>query len=152
MRVVDLIDQDSILPGLRARRRNDVIPELAEFLATRHAGVTQQDAARVLTEREKLGSTAIGGGLAIPHAKLETVRGLIACLGRSPRGIDFGSPDEKPTHFFFVIIAPEQAQGDHLKALARISRLFQSSELRARLLGAETAEGMYAIMASAETD
>lgn len=150
MRAVDLIGEDLILPRLRARRARDVIPELGAFLAAHHPGVSERDAVRVLSEREQLGSTAVGEGLAIPHAKLGTARSLLACMGRSRRGIDFASPDDQPTHFFFVLIAPEQAQGDHLKALARISRLFRSDEMRTGLLTAETAQEMYEIMTTAE--
>lgn len=150
MKVGELIDEDLILPHLRARRRNDVIRELAAFLAIHHANVAETDAVRVLSERERLGSTAVGEGLAIPHAKLETIRGLVACLGRSRRGINFGSPDDGKTHFFFVLLASEQTHGDHLEALARICRLFKDPELRARLLEAETAREMYETIAIAE--
>ena len=148
MKVVDLIREDLILPDVRARRSRDVIRELGSFLAERHRGVGEKEAIRALAERERLGSTAVGEGLAIPHAKLDSVRGLVACLGRSQRGIDFGSPDDEPTHFFFVLIAPEGAPGDHLKALARISRLFRNAAFRARLMAAETAREMHELIAA----
>lgn len=145
---MDLIREDFIVADLRARRRADVIRELGSFLAKHHAGLSEKEVIRALAERERLGSTAVGEGLAIPHAKLDSVRDLVACFGRSRRGIDFGSPDDEPTHFFFVLIAPEGAPGDHLKALARISRLFRNAAFRARLMAAETAREMHELIAA----
>ena len=150
MRVADLVREDTLLivPALRARTRDEALAELATFLARHHGDVRAQDVARALAERERLGSTAVGDGLAIPHAKLPGVPRLLACFGRSEEGIDFGAPDGKPTHFFFVLIAPESAPGEHLVALARVSRMFKDSEFRARLERARTAEGIHDVIAA----
>jgi PTS system nitrogen regulatory IIA component len=92
-----------------------------------------------LLEREKLGSTGVGEGVAIPHGKLPGLPGLLAAFGRSPPGVDFGAIDSRPTYLFFVLFAPENSAGVHLKALARISRLFKSPQFRAGILEARDA-------------
>ncbi|MGH7576492.1 MAG: PTS sugar transporter subunit IIA [Longimicrobiales bacterium] len=150
--MVDLLREDLILPRLAAADGDAVIRELGEFLAERHPGVNADDAIRVLAARERLGSTAVGEGLAIPHAKLDSLNDLVACLGRSRRGIDFHAPDGKPSHFFFVLIAPVAAPGSHLKALARITRLFRDADFRARLVAARTAREMYDIITAEEEE
>ena len=107
---------------------------------TRHRpGVFSKDRDRFLREQ-----------LAIPHAKFDSPKELIACLGRSRKGIDFGSANGKPTHFFFVLIAPTSAPGVHLKALAQISRLFKDVAFRDRLKAAKTAREMYEVIAQAD--
>lgn len=151
MRIVDLIRKDLllILPELSATNREDVINELASFIALHHPGLSEDEVVRVLTERERLGSTAVGDELAIPHAKHHSIRdNLVACLGRSRKGIDFGAPDGKRTHFFFVLIAPENKPGVHLKALARISRLFKDADFRKRLMTVRSAQEMYELIAA----
>ena len=101
------------------------------------------EATRVLMEREELASTAIGEDIAIPHGKIESATRLIGCVGRSSRGVQFDSLDGKPTHLFFVLVAPESSTGMHLKALARISRVFKDADFRARLMKAPTAADMF---------
>jgi nitrogen PTS system EIIA component len=125
-----------------------VLRELAYCLAERHPGLDRDAVARVLAERERVASTAIGEGIAIPHGKLETANGLIACFARSRRGIDYDSVDGQPTHFFIVLVAPLNSAGEHLKALARISRLFKNRDFRTRMLKARTSAEMYEIIAS----
>ena len=150
MKLTEIIREDLILPQLCAHDRLEAIEELASFLAERHPGVSAAEAARALAERERLGSTAVGEQLAIPHAKFDSPKELIACLGRSRKGIDFGSANGKPTHFFFVLIAPTSAPGVHLKALAQISRLFKDVAFRDRLKAAKTAREMYEVIAQAD--
>ena len=103
--------------------------------------------ARRLIEREQLASTAIGEGVAIPHGKLGAVGEIVACLGRAPNGVEFDSMDGQPTYLFFVLVAPESSTGAHLKALARISRVFKDPEFRRRLMAAGDAETMYSVVA-----
>ena len=123
-----------------------VIHELAAHLAVTE-GLEANEVERVITEREQLGSTALAEGIAIPHAKLDTLEHLVGMVGRSRKGFEFGSEDGSPTHLVFVLIAPQNSTGSHLKALARISRLFRSSSVRTRLMAAETAAEMYGIIA-----
>ena len=102
---------------------------------------------KILADRERLASTAIGDGVAIPHGKLPSLQRLVGCVARSPRGVDFDSMDGRPTHVFFVLLAPENSTGIHLKALARISRLFKDPEFRTRLMQAQGAPEMFRVIA-----
>lgn len=146
MRLVDFIRPELILSELAGQTKPQVLAELARHLARTQPGLDAEALARALLEREALASTAIGEDIAIPHGKLDSVTRLIGCLGRSSRGIDFDSLDKKPTHLFFVLIAPESSTGLHLKALARISRLFKDAEFRARLMRAGTAGELFRIL------
>ena len=147
MKIVDLIKRDMVVPALVATEKRDILEELAHYMAGRHARIDRATLARVLIEREQLASTAIGEGVAIPHGKLASVSEIVACLGRAPAGVDFDSMDGQPTYLFFVLVAPESSTGAHLKALARISRVFKDPEFRKRLLEATDAEAMYSVVA-----
>ncbi|MCG8421792.1 MAG: PTS sugar transporter subunit IIA [Proteobacteria bacterium] len=147
MRIVDLIHREMILPSLRSTDKIGIIKELAAHLAANHSALDRSTLTRVLIERESLASTAIGEGVAIPHGKLSAVDSIVACLGRVRRGVDFDSMDGQPTYLFFVLVAPEASTGAHLKALARISRVFKDAEFRRRLLSADDADQMYAVIA-----
>ena len=148
MKIVDLIQREMILPSLKATTKQSIIKELAGFLATSYDDVDETRLVRILVDREGLASTAIGEGVAIPHGKLPTVKRIIACIGRARRGVDFDSMDGQPTFLFVVLVAPENSTGAHLKALARISRVFKDADFRARLLAAEDAGSMYEIIAA----
>jgi len=143
MTVTDILAPDRVVPELRATTKQGVLEELAALLA----GATGTDAPKllsVLRERERLNSTAIGEGIAIPHGRLPGLRGVIAGFARSTPGVDFDSVDKQPTHLFFVLVAPDDAAAMHLKALARISRLLKDKDFRARLLEIPTREGIHA--------
>ena len=148
MSITDLIQENLILSEMRAATAAAALKEFSEFLAKRHEGVRADELLTALSKREQQGSTALGSGLAIPHGKLASIGRLIGCLGRSRKGLGFGSADGKPTHFFMVLIAPANSPGEHLKALARISRIFQSEDLRERLLEAKTAGDMLSVLAA----
>lgn len=150
MKISELIREDLILPEIRASRKEDVIRELAAHLASASTLFTEEQIARVLTEREKLGTTALGEGIAVPHAKIESLDRMTGCFARSRKGIDFGAEDRHPTHFFFVILAPPDCAGDHLKTLARISRLFKDRAIRDRLMAATSAAELYDVITSVE--
>jgi PTS system nitrogen regulatory IIA component len=146
MKIVDFVRPELIVADLSAHDKGEVIKELASHLAAHVSGVDREALARVLIERERLASTAIGEGVAIPHGKLDAVGKLVACVGRAPSGIDFDSMDGRPTHLFFVLVAPENSTGVHLKALARISRLFKDPEFRTRLMQSKDAAEMYRVI------
>jgi nitrogen PTS system EIIA component len=151
MKIVDFVRPELIVPELQARDKSEVIKELAGHLAAhvggaQKGGIDREQLAKVLMERERLASTAIGEGVAIPHGKLDAVGKLVACVGRAPQGVDFDSMDGRPTHLFFVLVAPENSTGVHLKALARISRLFKDPEFRTRLMQAKTGEDLYQVI------
>lgn len=147
MKIVDFIREDLVVPELTARGKQEVLEELADHLAKNSEGVGREDLVKVLSERERLASTAIGEGVAIPHGKLDAVGKLVACVGRTREGIDFDSMDGRPTHIFFVLVAPENSTGIHLKALARISRLFKDPEFRTRLMAADGQRDMFKVIA-----
>jgi len=151
MRIVDLIRREMIVPALTATSKPKIIEELADHLAAHESSLVKEDLVRILLDREGLASTAIGEGVAIPHGKSASVSTIVACLGRARRGVDFDSMDGKPTHLFFVLIAPENSTGAHLKALARISRVFKDTEFRKHLLEAEDAEAMFDIISQEDS-
>jgi PTS system nitrogen regulatory IIA component len=148
MKVVDFLSPDAIIPALTGSTKTQVLAEMSAFLAGRQEGggkVAMDPLAlqKVLEERELLASTAIGDGIAIPHGKLDTVERLVGALGRSVPGLAFDSIDGKPTHLVFMLVAPSNSAGIHLKALARLSRLFRDANFRQRLLDADSAAAIY---------
>jgi PTS system nitrogen regulatory IIA component len=147
MKIVDLIRREMVVPALQATEKRGILEELAQYMSGRHPQIDRATLSRVLIEREQLASTAIGEGVAIPHGKLASVGEIVACLGRAPTGVEFDSMDGQPTYLFFVLVAPESSTGAHLKALARISRVFKDPEFRRRLLAASDAEAMYHVVA-----
>jgi PTS system nitrogen regulatory IIA component len=146
MKIADILSEDVVLPALAGRSKEDVIQELAGIVARSHPEIDRTRLVQALEERERLNSTALGEGVAIPHGKLGGVRQVLAAFGRSPGGVDFSSLDDKPTHLFFLLVAPEDSAGAHLKALARISRLLKSSDFRSRLMRAADAHELFEII------
>jgi len=142
MKILDIINEDLIKPDLSATSKEEALTELASLIAAKE-GLDEDKIVGVLREREKLGSTGIGDGIAIPHGKLKGLKKLVASFGRSKKGIDFQSIDGKPTHLFFLLMAPENTAGVHLKALARISRLLKDKKFRESLLVANNSEGIF---------
>jgi len=110
------------------------------------AGVSQKDLTKVLMERERLGSTGIGGGIGIPHGKMKNLESLVLGFGLSRKGVDFESLDGQPTHIFFLLITPENNTGLHLKLLARISRILKNDPFKNRLLGAADGDEILGII------
>ncbi len=146
MRVVDFLRQDLIISALSGSTKADVLAEMSRHLAERQPGIDKDLLRKVLEERELLASTAIGDGIAIPHGKMDTVGQLVGALGRSVEGLEFDSIDGKPTHLVFMLVAPASSTGIHLKALARLSRLFRDALFRQRLIEAPDGAGMYKVI------
>jgi nitrogen PTS system EIIA component len=121
----------------------DIIDEMASTVARHHPEIEHGKLVHALEDRERLNSTALGEGVAIPHGKLPGLKRVVAAFGRSIGGVDFQSLDGKPTHLFFLLVAPEDSAGAHLKALARISRLLKDAAFRARLMEAADAHQLY---------
>lgn len=143
MKIVDLIKRELVIPALSATSKKGILEELAGYLAEARPGLDRAALTKVLVDRESLASTAIGQGVAIPHGKLPDVSEILACLGRAQSGVDFDSIDGKPTYLFFVMVAPENSTGAHLKALARISRVFKDESFRKELLAASDRDAMF---------
>jgi PTS system nitrogen regulatory IIA component len=146
MRIAEFLREDLVFPDLAATDKPGVLGELCAGLARGVPGLSAPKLTEALIEREKLGSTGIGEGVAIPHGKIPGIPGLLAAFGRKKAGVDFASIDGKPTHLFFVLFAPENSAGVHLKALARISRLFKQPGLRKSILEAEGGAGIFRLI------
>lgn len=146
MKILDILAPEAIVPALKATTKPDTLQELATRLATLHPEIDGARLVQVLLDREGLGSTAIGEGIAIPHGKLPGVTNVVAAFGRSEAGIDFDSLDGNPTRLFFLLVAPEDSAGIHLKALARVSRLLKDKGFRDRLAAGGTPEQLFTII------
>lgn len=136
MRIVEYLPVNVISPTLAAGDRRDVLRQLVELAGRQDPDLDQAEAFRALWERERLGSTGVGDGVAIPHAKVPGLRRILAAFGRSVAGIDFDSIDARPAHLFFAILSPDNSVGAHLSLLARISRVCQTPGETDRLMAA----------------
>ncbi|WP_375770801.1 PTS sugar transporter subunit IIA [Archangium gephyra] len=146
MRISEFLSPEALIADLQARDKQAVLREMSAVLARAHPSLKEERLVEVLREREKLGSTGIGEGVAIPHGKLPGLGNLVAAFGVSRQGVDFEAIDGKPTHLFFALVAPENSAGVHLKALARISRLFKNPRFRASILEATSAADIHALI------
>ncbi len=147
MKILDYLQKESILYSLKSTDKQGVIEELIAPVVT-YTGVDHAALVRVLMERERLGSTGIGGGVGIPHGKLKTLDSLVMGFGLSHEGVDFDSLDGRPTHIFFLLLSPENATDLHLRLLARISKILKNDLFKDKLLEASNHEEVYAIIAA----
>jgi PTS system nitrogen regulatory IIA component len=147
MKIQEILNPETFVPRLVARGKKDVLTELAEALTHRHSELNRDEVVDVLLERERLGTTGIGEGVAIPHGKMKHLKELVISFGRSVEGVDFQSMDNRPAHLFFLLLAPENSAGAHLKALAKISRMLKDKSFCQDLMTAETAEEMFQVIA-----
>jgi PTS system nitrogen regulatory IIA component len=145
MKICDVLTRNSILPDLRARNKKGILEELVVPVAE-ITGVSQKDLAKVLMERERLGSTGIGGGIGIPHGKMKNLESLVLGFGLSRKGVDFESLDGQPTHIFFLLVTPENSTGLHLKLLGRISRILKNDPFKSRLMEAADSDEILGII------
>lgn len=134
MKIIDILPEALVIPALAGKSKEEVLRELATAMAAQHPDIDADRLVEVLWERERLGSTAIGDGIAIPHGKLPGLKNVLGAFGRHPQGVDFQSLDGKPTRLLFLLVAPEDSVGQHLKALARVSRLLKDPAFRNQLM------------------
>lgn len=146
MNIQDLLTVATIKSEMNATEKIQAIEELVDLLLENYPEMDRATIIKNILEREKLGSTGIGNGVAIPHCKLKNLDNIICCFGRSLKGVDFQAQDYQPAHIFFMLVAPEDAAGEHLKALATISRLCQSASFRSRLMEADSRIDIFDIM------
>lgn len=139
MNISALLNEQLILPELKGTTKQHVMEEVVEHLADVHSGINAGELLKALLEREKLGSTGIGNGIAIPHGKLAGLADIILVFARSTRGVPFEAIDGKPIHLIFLLVAPANSTGGHLKALARLSRLLKNDAFRKALITAPSA-------------
>jgi PTS system nitrogen regulatory IIA component len=146
MKITDFLTPEMIEPSLTGQSKTAVLEELAICLTKQHPEIPTSDMTAVLAERERLGSTAIGDGIAIPHGKLPKVTRILGTFGRHVQGVDFESLDGNPTHLFFMLVAPEDSTSLHLKALARVSRLLRDGNFREKLLNAADSSELFRLI------
>lgn len=148
MRITEFLKIDGVIPRLQGRNKAEIISELAAALAKNAPNVPAERIHEVLSEREKIGSTGMEKGVAIPHGRMTEINALVAAFGVSADGVDFEARDGRTCQFFFALIAPENSAGMHLKALSKVSRLFRSDALRDAILAAPDAAAIYALISA----
>jgi len=146
MKIDDILKKDSIIANLAGTNKEEVLREITDFLQKLCLIKDKETLFNTLMEREKLGSTGIGENVAIPHGKSDELSQIVTVFGRSLNGVDFESLDQKPVHFVCMVIAPSNSTGQHLKALARISRLFKNKDLREGILKLQDANQIYSLL------
>ena len=143
MKITDILVREASILDLSSTGKETLLAEMAGALADAEERLDADSLLAVLSEREALQSTGIGEGVAIPHGKLAGLDRLVASFARSTGGVDFDSIDGQPTQLFFLLVVPEQSGGQHLKALARISRFFRDASFREKLLGADDLDQIF---------
>ena len=130
MKIMDFLNKNAVTVNLKSTDKEGIIRELVDLLAKAEELRNREDLVKALLTRESLGSTGIGQGIGIPHAKSRNVKDLVAAFGLSQKGVNFDSLDGEPAYIFFLLLAPEESAGPHLKALARISRMLKDKFFR----------------------
>ena len=150
MTLTDFVTPSAIIPALKVNNKKQVIQELAAR-AAELTGQSEKTILEILLQREKLGSTAVGNGVAIPHGKLTKLGRLFGLFARLDRAVDFEALDGQPVDLIFLLLAPEAAGADHLKALARVARLLRDPEIARKLRKSREADALYAVLAMSPT-
>ena len=149
MQISDLLTPETILPDLKATSKKQALQEMASYAASQ-LNIEDRAILDVLLERERLGSTGVGEGVAIPHGKLIRLNKLYLLFARLAKPIPFGSADGRPVDLMFLLLTPENAGGDHLTALAKVSRLLHNEKMCSLLRGSESAEAIYSAILESE--
>jgi len=145
MEILDILEPECVVANLKVSSKKQALQELAE-LASGITGAQERNIFDVLLERERLGTTGVGHGIAIPHGKLSEIDKLYGIFARLEVSVDFESIDEQPVDLIFLLLAPEEAGADHLKALARVSRLLRDKGMCEKLRGTETPDALFALL------
>jgi PTS system nitrogen regulatory IIA component len=151
MKITDILKREHIIENLVSTDKESTLDELSSFLKDKGMVSNKETLQSALMEREALGSTGIGENVAIPHAKISAIDQVVTVFGRSIKGIEFDSLDKKPVHFIYLVLAPMNSSGQHLKVLARISRLLKNKSLRESIISATEANQIYAIIADEDS-
>ncbi|POO56953.1 PTS IIA-like nitrogen regulatory protein PtsN [Agrobacterium rosae] len=145
MALADLLQQDAIIPALKVNSKKQLLQELAAK-AARITGVPEREVFDVILQRERLGSTGVGHGIAIPHGKLASINSIVGVFARLDNPVDFEALDDQPIDLVFLLLAPEGAGADHLKALSRIARVLRDPELVAKLRATDSDTAIYTFL------
>jgi PTS system nitrogen regulatory IIA component len=148
MKIVDFLTSSDVLADLEASTREDIVREMVDHLNGAGQITDSNKLVEILLDREMLGSTGIGHGVAIPHGRLEGLKEILLVFGRSVEGVDWEAHDGEPVNLFFLLVAPEDSAGLHLKALARISRIVKNPECRTALLEGGDSDSLYQVIQS----
>ena len=143
MKILDFLTEERIISDLRGTDKSSVLKELSRLLVKPCQAASEEDLMQVLAEREKLESTGIGAGIAIPHGRSKKLKDFVMAFGRSSKGVDFDSIDKKPTHLFFLVMAPENSAANNLKLLGRIVTLLKDTPFKKRLMEASTQQELF---------
>jgi len=146
MSVLEFLDPDSVVPSLRARTKKQVLQDLSAQAARHLPALDEREVFETLLQRERLGSTGIGDGVAIPHGKLPGLDRLFGLIARLERPVDFEALDGQPVDIAFLLLAPEGAGADHLKALAQVARILREPGILERIRAARDASALYALL------
>jgi PTS system nitrogen regulatory IIA component len=146
MTITDIVAPEAIVPALKTNSKKQVLQELAAR-AAELTGLSERSIFEVLLQREKLGTTAVGYGVAIPHGKLPKLDRMFGLFARLDRPVEFEAMDGQPVDLVFLLLAPEGAGADHLKALARVARLLRDIDIAAKLRASRDAQALYAVLA-----
>lgn len=149
MHLGDLISPDAVMPSLKVKSKKQLLTELSAR-AARICGLPERDIFDVLLQRERLGSTGLGQGVAIPHGKMVGLKRIVGLFARLAEPVDFEAVDGAPVDLVFLLLAPEGAGADHLKALARISRLLREGTAVEKLRASKDAAALYAVLTEGE--
>ncbi len=144
----DMLSQEDVIPSLKAKSKKQLLQEIAR-IAGEKTGLDQRDIFDVLLQRERLGSTGVGQGVAIPHGRLDSIDDIVCVFARLDDAINFDSLDDEPVDLVFLLLAPETAGADHLKALARISRLIREQQTLEKLRGSREPSALYSLLTEA---
>ena len=145
MALADLLHQDAIIPALRVNSKKQLLQELAAR-AARITGLSEREIFDVILQRERLGSTGVGNGIAIPHGKLSGIKRITGVFARLETPVDFEALDDQPVDLVFLLLAPEGAGADHLKALSRIARVLRDGDTVAKIRGTKDASAIHAFL------
>jgi PTS system nitrogen regulatory IIA component len=151
MKILDYITTDTILTNLQTTDKKGVIDELTEPVAAL-TGLEQRNIVRVLIERERLGSTGIGDGIAIPHGKINGIESLVLGFGLSRNGVNFDALDGKPAYIFFLLLSADDSTGLHLRVLARISKLLRDKDFKEKLMRVHNAQQVMDVLSEVDED
>jgi len=146
MKLSELLTPECIISDLKAHDKKGALEELSQIITEQEPTLNKGSLLQILLERERLGSTGIGEGIALPHGKVEKLNRLMVSFGRSIEGLGFDSVDDQPAYLLFLLVAPENSAGVHLQALAKISRILKDSNFRQRLMQAKSREEIYQII------
>ncbi|OPY72838.1 MAG: PTS system fructose-specific EIIABC component [Syntrophorhabdus sp. PtaU1.Bin058] len=143
MKISEILLEKCVVADIKGKTKREIITELVEALEKARLIEDVEAVVNVVMEREKLGSTGIGNGVAVPHGKLKNISNIICALGRSPNGVDFDAVDRGPVHIFFLVLAPEDSASLHLKILSRITKILRDQSLRKKVIKLSNTHDIY---------